>query len=63
VHVGHGSKGSGFLQELSLGEKWNKKQEAVSKVIDPVILNLFQDPNALQIRSRNTCQPAGWNSG
>ena len=28
-------------------------KEAVSKVIDPVILNLFQDPNALYIRSRN----------
>jgi len=27
--------------------------EAVSKVIDPVILNLFQDPKALYIRSRN----------
>jgi len=27
--------------------------EVVSKVIDPVILNLFQDPNALHIRSRN----------
>jgi hypothetical protein len=27
--------------------------EAVSKVIDPVILNLFQDHNALYFRSRN----------
>ena len=27
--------------------------EAVSKVIEPVILNLFQDPNALYVRSRN----------
>jgi len=27
--------------------------EVVSKVIDPVILNLFQDLNALYIRSRN----------
>jgi len=26
---------------------------AVSKVIDPVILNWFQDDNALYIRSRN----------
>jgi hypothetical protein len=27
--------------------------EAVSKVIDTVILNLFQDPNIFDIRSRN----------
>jgi len=28
-------------------------KEVVLKVIDHVILNLFQDPNALYIRSRN----------
>jgi hypothetical protein len=28
------------------------KNQAVSKVIDTIILNLFQDPNALYVRSR-----------
>ncbi len=34
-------------------EKFGFSNEADSKVIDPVILNLFQDPNALYRRSRN----------
>jgi len=52
----------------------NDQAEAVSKVIDPVILNLFQDPNALYIRSRNkfgmtkfasilTFETASWGRG
>ncbi|MBA4408433.1 MAG: hypothetical protein C0397_03300 [Odoribacter sp.] len=34
-------------------QNFQSQTEAVYKVIDPVILNLFQDPNALYFRPRN----------
>jgi len=36
--------------------------EVVSKVIDHVILNLFQDPNALYVRPRNKFGVTGLSS-
>jgi len=35
------------------GKETKTFDKAVSKVIDPVILNLFQDLNSLFVRSRN----------
>jgi len=37
-------------------------KEVVSKVIDYVILNLFQDPNALNVRPRNKFGVTGLSS-